>query len=263
MKKSFVALLAVVLMAGCASVEPQDETRGWTVDQIYAEARDELNGGNYTRALKLYETLQARFPYGRHAQQALMDQAYTHYKDNEPELAIAAANRFLRLYPAHASADYMYYLKGLVHFNDDTSFLARATGQDISERDPKAARESFNDFRELITRYPQSRYAEDATQKMQRLATALGGHEMHVARYYMKREAWLAAANRAQSVVQEYANTGHNEEALAIMEQAYGKLGMSALQADTRRILALNFPQSTYLKQPWEYRGQPWWKFWG
>ena len=263
MKKSFVALLAVLLMAGCASVEPKDETRGWTVDQIYASAHEEMVGGNYTRAIKLYETLQARFPYGRQAQQALMEQAYTHYKDSEPELAQAAASRFLRLYPASPSADYLYYLKGLINYNDDTSFLARTTGQDNSERDPKAAREAFNSFKELIARYPDSRYAEDAADKMGKLARALGGHEMHVARYYMKRGAWLAAANRAQSVIQEYANTGHNEEALAILEQAYGKLGQKQLQEDTRRILALNFPQSPYLTAPWEPRQLPWWQFWG
>lgn len=262
MKKRFVTLLAAALLAGCATVDTQDETRGWSVDRLYSEAHDELNGGNYTRAIKLYETLQARYPYGKHAQQALMEEAYTHYKDAEPELAIAAANRFIRLYPTHESVDYMYYLKGLVYYNDDNSFLSRMTGQDMSERDPKAVRESYAAFRELVARFPQSKYAEDASIKMQRLVSALGGNEMHVARYYMKRGAWMAAISRAQIVVKEYANTGYNEEALAIMVAAYDKLGMKALSEDSLRVLQLNYPQSQYLQTPWQTQGMPWWKFW-
>lgn len=263
MKNSFVALLAVVLMAGCATVDTKDETRGWTVERIYATAREELDGGNYQRSLKLYETLQARFPYGRYAQQALMDEAYTHYKDAEPELAIASANRFIRLYPSHPNLDYMYYLKGLVYFNEDNSWMSRLSGQDMSERDPKAARESYQAFQELVARFPQSQYSVDATEKMVRLINALGASEVHVARYYMKRGAWLAAINRAQTVVKEYANTGHNEEALAIIVVAYERLGMKDMAADARRVLQLNFPQSSYLQTPWQVREQSWWKFWG
>lgn len=263
MKKRFVSLLAALLLAGCATVDTQDETRGWSVDRIYSEARDELNGGNYTRAIKLYETLQARYPYGKHAQQALMEQAYTHYKDAEPELAVAAANRFIRLYPTHQNVDYMYYLKGLVYYNDDTSFLSRMTGQDMSERDPKAVRDSYAAFRELIVRFPQSQYADDATEKMQRLVVALGGNEMHVARYYMKRGAWMAAISRAQTVLKEYGNTGFNDEALAIMTVAYDKLGMKDLSQDSLRVLKLNYPQSQFATQQWRGKELPWWQFWG
>lgn len=262
MKKHLAALLAVVVMAGCATVEPRDETRNWTVGQIYAEARDELNSGNYQRAQKLYETLQARFPYGRHAQQALMDQAYAHYKDSEPELAIATANRFARLYPAHPNLDYIYYLKGLVYFNDDDTFFSRLSGQDMSERDSKAARESYAAFGELVSRFPESKYAEDASAKMAKLVIALGANEMHVARYYMKRGAWLAAVNRAQVVIKEYGNTGFNEEALALSVAAYEQLGKKDLAESSRRVLQLNFPQSRYLKQQWEPKSLPWWKFW-
>ncbi|NDV12478.1 outer membrane protein assembly factor BamD [Crenobacter caeni] len=263
MKRYLAAVLMVASLAGCASTsEPNDETRGWTVEKIYGEAKDELNSGNYTRAIKLYETLQARYPYGRYAQQALMDQAYTHYKDQEPELALAAANRFIRLYPAHPNLDYMYYLKGLVYYNDDSTTLAKWAGQDMSERDPRAAHEAFNAFRELTVRFPQSPYSADATEKMQQLVAALGGHQMHVARYYMKRGAWLAAANRAQDVVKEYSNTGHNEEALAIMVVAYDKLGMKDLSADASRVLKLNYPNSQWLQQPWQVKEVAWWKFW-
>ncbi|SCK25794.1 outer membrane protein assembly factor BamD [Vogesella sp. LIG4] len=263
MKKRFVTLLVAALLAGCATPDTQDETRGWGVERIYSEAHDELNSGNYTHAVKLYEALQSRFPYGKYAQQALMEQAYTHYKDNEPELAVAAANRFIRLYPTHPNVDYMYYLKGLVYYNDDDSFVSRLTGQDMSERDPKAVRDSYAAFRELVTRFPQSKYLDDANQKMERLVSALGGNEMHVARYYMKRGAWMAAITRAQTVVKDYSNTGYNEEALAIMVVAYDKLGMKDLSQDSTRVLQTNFPQSRYLQNPWRPKEMPWWKFWG
>lgn len=256
-------MLVAAGLVGCASTsEPYDETRGWSVEKIYAEARDELNSGNYTRAVKLYETLQARYPYGRYAQQALMDQAYTHYKDSEPELAVAAINRFARLYPAHPNLDYMYYLKGLVFYNDDSSALAKWAGQDMSERDSKTTTEAYQAFRELVTRFPQSQYAPDATAKMEYLVKSLGGYQMHVARYYMKRGAWLAAANRAQDVVKEYGNTGNNEEALAIMVAAYDQLGMDTLRDDARRVLQTNFPSSAYLNKPWQAKESSWWRFW-
>ncbi|NWK79790.1 MULTISPECIES: outer membrane protein assembly factor BamD [unclassified Aquitalea] len=262
MKRYVVAAMLVMGLAGCATTETYDETRGWTVEKLYSEARDELNSGNYTRAVKLYETLEARYPYGRYAQQAEMDLAYTHYKDNEPELAVAAADRFIKLHPAHPNVDYVYYLKGLVYYNDDQGMLSKWAGQDMSERDPKAARESFLAFRELTTRFPNSKYSADALEKMNRLVDALGGGEMHVARYYMKRGAYLAAANRAQNVVKEYSNTKYPEEALALMSVAYDKLGMTKLGDDAKRVLALNYPKSAYLTQPWQVEEMPWWKVW-
>ena len=169
--------MLVMGLAGCATTETYDETRGWTVEKLYSEAHDELNSGNYTRAVKLYETLEARFPYGRYAQQAQMDLAYTHYKDNEPEQAIASADRFIKLHPTHPNLDYIYYLKGLVFYNDDSGLLAKWAGQDMSERDPRAAREAFTAFRELVTRFPNSIYKEDASKKMDRLLDALGGND--------------------------------------------------------------------------------------
>ncbi|NHR05365.1 outer membrane protein assembly factor BamD [Chromobacterium haemolyticum] len=262
MKRYVVAAMLVMGLAGCATTETYDETRGWTVEKLYSEAHDELNSGNYTRAVKLYETLEARFPYGRYAQQAQMDLAYTHYKDNEPEQAIASADRFIKLHPTHPNLDYLYYLKGLVFYNDDSGLLAKWAGQDMSERDPRAAREAFTAFRELVTRFPNSIYKEDASKKMERLLDALGGNEMHVARYYMKRGAYLAAANRAQGVVKSYANTKYPEEALGIMMAAYDKLSMPQLRDDAKRVLALNYPNSEYLKAGWSIEDMPWWKLW-
>lgn len=255
-------MLVVLGLSACATPDTYDETRGWTVEKLYSEARSETDSGNYTRAEKLYETLEARFPYGRYAQQAQMDLAYTYYRDHERELALAAADRFIKLHPAHPNLDYIYYLKGLIYLNTDNSLLANWGGQDMSERDPKANNDAFLAFREVVTRFPNSKYAPDALQKMNALVNALGGHEMHVARYYMRRGAYVAAVNRAQEVMREYGNTPYVEEALAIMAAGYDKLGMPKLRDDTRRVLALNYPASPYLKTEWKPDEMPWWKFW-
>jgi outer membrane protein assembly factor BamD len=255
-------MLVVLGLSACATPDTYDETRGWTVEKLYTEAHSELVSGNYTRAEKLYETLEARFPYGTFAQQSEMDLAYAYYRDNEPELSIAACDRFIKLHPAHPNLDYIYYLKGLVYFSSDQSALAKWGKQDMSERDPKAANDAFRSFSELVQRYPDSKYATDARAKMAGLIDALGGHEMHVARYYMQRGAYVAAVNRAQLVVTQYANTRYVEEALAIMVSGYDQLGMTQLRDDARRVLVLNYSNSPYLKQSWKTIEMPWWKFW-
>lgn len=263
MKKFLAFLFILTVVTGCASSsEPYDETRGWSVSKLYAEAKEELDSGNYSRAIKLYETLESRFPYGRYAQQAQMDLAYTHYRDQEPELALAAIDRFIKLHPVHPNLDYMYYLKGLIYFNNDTSIFSKWGGQDLSERDPKASREAFLAFKELVDRYPESIYSTDSTEKMETLLIALGGYEMHVARYYMKRGNYLAAVNRAKTVLTEYSNTPYQEEALAIMVAGYEKLGEQKLSQDTQRVLALNYPNSQYLNEYWRVTEMPWWRFW-
>lgn len=232
------------------------------MEQLYAEAQDELNSNNYTRAIKLYELLESRFPNGRYAQQSQLDTAYAYYKDDEPEKALAAIERFQRHYPQHPNMDYALYLKGLVLFNEDQSFLNKLASQDWSDRDPKANRDAYLTFAELVKRYPDSKYAPDATNRMIRLVDALGGNEISVARYYMKRGAYVAAANRAQKIVEQYQNTRYVEESLAIMELAYKKLGKPQLAADTRRILQQNFPQSPFLTHEWHSDDMPWWRYW-
>ena len=263
MKKLFAGVLLRAGLGACSTTTtPSDETRGWPVERLYAEARDELNGSNYTRAAQLYETLEARYPYGRYAQQAQLDLAYTFYKDKEPQQALAACDRFIKLHPAHPNLDYAYYLKGLVNFNEDESLLSRWTGQDISERDPRAAREAFQSFRDLVTRFPNSQYAADAQIKMTHLVNSMAANEMHVARYYMTRKAYLAAVNRAQSVVKEFSNTRYMEEALAVMVSGYTALNLPQLADDSRRVLAKTYPDSLYLKQDWQPAEMPWYQFW-
>jgi len=263
-----LVLAATLALGGCGLLpEVQDETAGWSAQKIYSEAKDNLNDGNYEKAVKLFETLESRYPFGRYAQQAQLEVAYAYYKDSEPISAIAACDRFIKLHPNHPNVDYAYYLKGLANFNDDLgilgnlSFLGVREAQDMSERDPRAARDAFQSFKELVTRFPDSKYAEDSTARMKYLVNALAANEVHVARYYLKREAYVAAANRAKEVLKTYPEAPALEEALAIMVVSYDKLGLTDLRDDAQRVLTLNFPNSKYSKGV-NTEGKAWYRFW-
>ncbi len=253
-------IMAVFLLAGCG-LQDVDETAGWSANKLYSEAKDELNAGNYIKAIKYYEKLESRFPYGRYSQQAQLEVAYAHHKDNDAVSAAAAADRFIKLHPTHPSVDYAYYLKGIIWFNEDQSLFARLGDQDPSERDPKAARDSFEAFKELVKRFPESKYVKDSIQRMQWLVNALASHEVHVARYYVARRAYVAAANRAQFALQTYPNATSLEEALFILVKSYDELGMTDLRDDSERIMRKNFPESPYFKGA-VGRKDPWWKIW-
>jgi outer membrane protein assembly factor BamD len=258
-----VALLALTLLgSGCSTLlEEADETRGWSANKLFSEAKNAIADGNFEKGIKYFEKLEARYPYGRYAQQAQLEVAYAYYKQQEPAAAIAACDRFIRLHPTHPSVDYAYYLKGLVNFNEDLGVLGYVANQDLTERDPKAARESFEAFKELVTRFPGSKYAPDATARMKYLVNALAAHEVHVARYYMKRGAYVAAANRAQFAVKTYPDAPANEEALFIMVKAYDALGLNDLRDDSERVMKKNFPNSEYYRRGLN-RSEPWWKLW-
>lgn len=258
-----LALLAG-LLAGACGLLPQeaDETQGWSAQKLYAEAKAHLDSRNYDQAIKYYEKLEARYPYGRFAQQAQLEIAYAYYKDGEPAQAIAAAERFIKLHPNHPHVDYAYYLKGLANFNDDLGWLGYLGGQDLSERDPKAARESFEAFKELVTKFPESRYTPDAIQRMNYLVNALASHEVHVARYYLKRGAYVAAVNRAQTALKSYPQAPANEEGLVILVKAYDALGLKDLRDDAERVLKRNFPDSQFLKGDPGRGNAPWWQIW-
>jgi outer membrane protein assembly factor BamD len=262
MKHSLIAFL-IVLLAGCGLLpETIDETKDWSAQKLYSEAKSDLNSGNYERAIKLFETLEARYPYGRYAQQAQLEVAYAHWKDDERALAIAAVDRFIKLHPNHVNVDYAYYLKGLINFNDQLSIFSWLTSPDMSDRDPKSTREAFEAFREVVTRFPASRYAEDSATRMRYLVNALASHEVHVARYYMKRGAYLAAANRAQVAIQRYPQAPATEEAVFVLVRAYDELGMEKLRDDAARIMQKNFPDSRYLRPGGARKDVPWWRLW-
>lgn len=257
-----LALIGALLLGGCGLLPEQiDETAGWNAQKLYSEAKSSMNDGGYEQAIKLFEKLEARYPYGRFAQQAQIEVAYAYYKSNEPALAIAAADRFIKLHPNHPHVDYAYYLKGLVNFNEDLGLLAGLSRQDLSERDPRGAREAFDTFRELVTRFPESRYAADASQRMQYLVNSLAAHEVHVARYYYRRGAYIAAANRAQAAITGYPQSPANEEALFLLVKSYDAMGMTDLRDDADRVLRKNFPNSVYFSGgPEDTR--PWWQLW-
>lgn len=245
MKRS-VALF-ILLLAACSFTDKYDPAT-WSAAKLYREAKEALDSGSYDLAIKHYETLEARFPYGRYSQQAQLEVAYAYYKQNETASAVAATDRFIKLHPNHVNVDYAHYLKGLVYFNDDQGLLGRLSGQDRTERDPKAVRESFDAFKDLVQRFPESKYTSDARARMRYLVNALAFHEVHVARYYMKRGAYVAAANRAQYALKNYPEAPAQEEALLIMVRAYDALDMPELRDDAQRILRRNFPANAHLK---------------
>ncbi len=175
---------------------------------------------------------------------------------------MAATERFIKLHPNHPNVDYAYYLKGLANFNDDLGWTGYVSGQDLTERDPKAASEAFEAFKDLATRFPESRYTPDAIARMNYLVNALASHEVHVARYYMKRSAYVAAANRAQFSLKSYPQAPANEEGLLILVKAYDALGMNDLRDDAERVMKTNFPNSPYLKGDPKKSSAPWWQIW-
>lgn len=261
MKRS-LALILLFLLAGCGLFpEVKDETKGWSAQKLYAEAKTEMGDGNYSKAIKYFETLEARYPYGSYAQQSQLEVAYAYFKDNEPVSAIAACDRFIKLHPNHPNVDYAYYLKGLANFNEDLGLLGAIANQDMSERDPKAAKDSFEAFRELVTRFPDSRYTPDALARMNYLINALASNEVHVASYYARRGAHVAAVNRAQNAIQQYPQAPATEEALAIMVKSYDALGLNDLRDDALRVLNKNFPNSKYLGDIAK-KEKPWWRLW-
>jgi outer membrane protein assembly factor BamD len=255
-------LILALLLAACGSLgEAPDETAGWSAQKIYAEAKDALQSGTYERAVTLFEKLEARYPFGRYAQQAQLEIAYAYYKSGETVSAIAACDRFIKLHPNHPSVDYAYYLKGVVNFNDDLGYFGQISRQDPTERDSRAAKESFDAFRELVVKFPDSRYADDARSRMAYLINAMAANDVHVARYYMKRKAYLAAVNRAQAVVKTYPQAPAVEDALIIMVLGYDALGLTDLKKDAERVLLKNFPQAT-LSLDRAQKAKPWWQLW-
>jgi outer membrane protein assembly factor BamD len=254
-------LLSSALLSGCGLLgDKLDPQKSWTVEQFYRAAREEMDAGNNLGAIKLYEQLEAKYPFGKYAQQAQLDVAYANYREGETAAAISAADRFIKLHPNHPAVDYAIYLKGLAHYKLDMGFLGTWLTQDMSERDPKALRESFDSFKELVERFPESKYAEDSQARMVYLVNTLAKHEVQVAQYYYNRGAYLAAANRAQATLTRYPQAPANQEALVMMVRAYEKLEMKQLADDARRVLQKNFPENaTANAAP---GNKAWWKLW-
>lgn len=257
-------VLAVVItaafVAGCSTTK-DDPTANWTPDRIYTEARDEVQAGAFDKAVPLFEKLEGRAAGTPLAQQAQIEKAYAQYKAGEKEQAHATLDRFIRLHPASPALDYALYLKGLVNFNDNLGIFSWLSRQDLSERDQKAAKDSYQSFNELVTRFPQSRYAPDATQRMTYIVNSLAQYEVHVARYYYKRGAYVAAIARAQAALADYQGVPASKEALDILINSYDKLGMNDLRDDAKRIREGNFTQATESAAV-PTQTKSWWKIW-
>ncbi len=260
--KLAVLMLAFVLSA-CGSLgEKADETKGWSAEKLYAEAKDELKGGNYDKAIKYFERLESRYPFGSYAMQAQMEIAYAYYRQNEQAQCLAAIERFIRLHPNHPNVDYMYYLRGLVNFNDKKGLFDFISEQDPTERDPKATRAAFNAFKQLVERFPDSKYAEDSRDRMKYLVEAMAQYEVHVAQYYLKRGAYVAAVNRAQNVIRDYPESPSVKNALRIQIQAYNAMGMKDLRDDAERVFELNYKNKSNVPEKAPDGDKPWWKVW-
>jgi len=257
-------LLFTLLLGGCSLLpEQEDKTAGWSAQRLYNEATENLHDGNYQKAVEYYQKLESRYPFGKYAVQSQLNIAYAHYKNDEPDAALAAIERFIRLHPDHPAVAYALYLKGLVNFTQNMGFFSRFLPTDNSQRDPGAIQDSYNDFAELVRRFPDTDYARDARLRMLYLRNMLARHELHVARYYLDRGALLAAANRAQYVVQHYQYTPSVKDALIIMIIAYERMGEEQLYRDALRVLAYNeergnFPtleetDKTLTEKIWEF----------
>ena len=252
---------ASVLFAGCSSTNV-DKTADWSPNKIYAEAKDELNSGAYEKAVPLFEKLEGRAAGTPLAQQAQLEKASAQYKASEPAQALATLDRFMKLHPASPALDYALYMKGVVNFNDELGWFSFITRQNLSERDQKAAKESFEAFKELAARFPESRYTPDARLRMTYIVNSLAEYEVHVARYYYRRGAYLAAVNRAQSALADYRDVPALEEALYIMVKSYEALGMNQLREDSKRVLETNYPNSEFTSRGFRPSTDPWWKVW-
>jgi len=257
-----MCVLASALVLGACSSTPKDETVGWSPNRIYTEATEERAAGNFEKSVTLLEKLEGRAAGTPLAQQAQIDKAFTQYKAGEQAQALATIDRFQKLHPTSPAMDYALYLKGLVNFNDNLGIFGSLARQDLSERDQKAAKESFESFRELVTRFPDSRYSPDARNRMTYIVNSLAQYEVHVARYYHSRGAYVAAINRAQTALTDYTDAPALEEALFIMLRSYDALGMTQLRDDTRRVMQASYPKSEYLSQGFKSVADPWWKVW-
>jgi outer membrane protein assembly factor BamD len=254
------ALLAMAVLGGCSST-PKDDARS-SVEKLYADAKDDLASGSYDVAVKQLEKVEGRAAGTLLAQQAMLDLAYAKWRLNERVEAISTLDRFIKLHPSSPALDYALYLKGVVNFNETMGFLSGVSRQDLSERDQQASRDSYQAFAQLVQAFPASKYSDDARARMGYIVNALADYELHVARYYYQRQAFVAAANRAQLAVREYPQTPAVEEALYIMAASYDKLGLEQLRVDAERVLTKNYPNSRYIKNGVRVPERAWWQFW-
>lgn len=255
------AAVGTLALAGCGS-SPRDDRSEGSAERLYREARDDIDSGAYDRAIKTLERIEGLSAGTVLSQQAQLDMAYAQWRSNEKVSALATVDRFIKLNPSSPALDYAIYLRGIINFNDSLGFIGKFAGQRLSERDQRAARDSWQAFKQLVDQFPQSRYADDAKERMNFILNSLAEYEVNVARYYYRRGAYVAAANRAEHAVAEYPQAPSMEEALYLMVISYDKLGLTTLRDSAERVLRANYPRSTLLASGLQDGDKPWWKLW-
>jgi outer membrane protein assembly factor BamD len=256
-------LAAAVFAAACGTSDKIDPNSTKAVEALYAEGKDELASGGYERAIKIFERVEGRAAGTLLAQQASLDLAYAQHRSNDRAAALATLDRFIKLHPSSPALDYALYLRGVANFNDKLGILSALSRQDLSERDQQASRDAYQSFRQVVEQFPQSRYAADSKLRMDYIVNALAEYELHVSRYYFRRGAYVAAANRAQQVLLEFPQAPATEEALFLMATSYQQLGLDVLRNDAQRVLEKNFPKSRFLSgEAAAQSTKSWWQFW-
>jgi len=267
----------LILLSSCAVVD-EDKTKDWTEEQLYYAGKSDMDGKFYDRAILTYEKLSIRYPFGIYSLQAKIDIAYAYWKKGDEVKALAACERFLREHPDHMSVDYVYYLKALIFFNDDPGLKGLVSNKDLTLLDPDRVKEAFFTLKDLVARFPNSKYSPDSISRMRYLMNVLALHELNIADQYYRIGAYIGAVNRAKFVLSEYPESAHTFEALAMMSKSYEKLGLQGLKDSTDEIIEINFPSeleeaTAEADQAWfdrffsggsdeEGKKLPWWKFW-
>lgn len=255
-------LLVGLALAGCSSSKPQQPATATAAEQLYAEAKDDIAIGSYEKAIKTLERVEGRAAGTLLAQQAQLDLAYAYWRSGERAQALSTIERFIKLNPSSPALDYALYLRGVINFNDDIGVMGSLAGQDLSERDQRASRDAFQAFKQLVDQFPDSAYAEDARARMNYIVNSLANYELHVARYYFRRGAYVAAVNRAQQSLVDFQGSPATEEALYIMVQSYDRLGLDTLRDDANRVFQKNYPNSVFPSQGLSKTGKAWWHIW-
>jgi outer membrane protein assembly factor BamD len=259
-----IVIIMMLLMQACSIFGPPtefDKTKGLSAQKIYDLASEKTSQRDYIGAIEYLKKLESRFPNSKFGNQAQIDIAYSYYKLDRPEECITQLERFIKIHPNHPNLEYAYYLKGVAYFKE-RGIVNKLSAQDISDRDPSVLKKSFLAFKDLLTLYPDTRYAKDSKERMMYLKNKLADHELHVARHYMKVKAYVAALNRAKFVIETYADSNFIEEALVIMISAYDNLGMNDLKEDNLRVLKQNYPDSSMFTKGKDTKKEDWWKFW-
>lgn len=251
-----LVLLTLFALSGCAGVrhvfkKNKNANEGVPVEQLYAKGHESMVGGNWAGAVVVYKRLIAQYPYGPYTEQALMETAYAQFKSGSNDDAISTIDRFIRTYPTNRNTVYMYYLRGLVDSNRDTVFLQKVWQLDPSRRDLATPMQAYNDFKTVAERYPNSRYAADAQQRMAALRNVFARHELDTALYYLRRSAWVGAIDRAKYLLETYPQSAEQNDAVAVLAEAYTRMGSKTLAADARRVLQQNDPNHPWLRGDW------------